>query len=184
MWVTQQPAAATSYFVSLEYQRRVPVNELFLEYCNAITTERATLLQIALAMYRADQNEYPATLDALVPEYLEKLPLDPFSAQPFQYRATGFERLLKCSGTAEANSIAPNTSLLWSIGPDNLHIREGYSQAANVAEESESPGPEDVPTRGQSDRASDSTFYVLEPADWEQGYAFTSAREFIFTLPK
>ncbi len=68
MWLTQQPAAATSYLVSMEYQLRVPVNELFLEYCHTVTAERATLLQIALAMYRADQKEYPPTLEALVPK--------------------------------------------------------------------------------------------------------------------
>lgn len=185
LWLTQQPAAVTSYLVSMEYQLRVPVNELFLEYCHTVTVERANLLQIALAMYRADYKEYPPTLEILVPKYLEKLPLDPFSMQPFQYRSTGYEKQLKCSGTAEANAIAPNTPLLWSIGPNNLHIREGYNtQAANDTAETESPGPEGAPTRDLAGYTSDSTFYVLEPADWDQRYTFTSSRDFVFTLPK
>jgi len=39
-----------------------------------------------LAAYRADHDEYPAKLSQLRPDYLRKLPLDPFSAKPYQYR--------------------------------------------------------------------------------------------------
>lgn len=43
----------------------------------------------ALERYRLKQGGYPATLDALVPEFLGKLPLDPIGSQPFHYRLKG-----------------------------------------------------------------------------------------------
>ena len=42
-------------------------------------------LAFLLAAYRADHDEYPAKLSQLRPDYLRKLPLDPFSAKPYHY---------------------------------------------------------------------------------------------------
>lgn len=180
-WLTQQPAAATSYLVRMEYQLRVPVNELFLEYCHTVTVERATFLQIALAMYRADHEEYPPTLEALVPKYLEKLPPDPFSMGYFEYRAQGLEKPLHCSPNASEN-VPPHTPFLWSVGPNNFQIQE-VAYRINNAAETEGAALQDKPTRDLSDSAFETT-YLLEPADWSQRYSGTFAREFVFPLPK
>ena len=53
-------------------------------------TARRRLLQVgcALAVHRAEQGEYPVSLDALAPGLLDPVPLDPFGDQPFQYRRT------------------------------------------------------------------------------------------------
>jgi hypothetical protein len=59
------------------------------------------LLALALQAYKAEHGSYPATLDALVPIYLKKLPDDPFAkAGPPVYQRKGA------------------TYLLYSIGPD------------------------------------------------------------------
>ncbi|MFZ5828591.1 MAG: hypothetical protein ACOY3P_00815, partial [Planctomycetota bacterium] len=43
-------------------------------------------LQVDLALYRAENGGFPATLDPLVPNYAEPMPLDPFTDRPFVYK--------------------------------------------------------------------------------------------------
>ncbi|MBI5093569.1 MAG: hypothetical protein HZB26_14140 [Candidatus Hydrogenedentes bacterium] len=50
---------------------------------------RTTELRLALALYRADHGEYPATLEALAPNYLERLPNLPGPARDFRYLREG-----------------------------------------------------------------------------------------------
>jgi len=48
---------------------------------------RAVELAVALATYRAERGDYPARLDALVPDYLPAVPRDPLArGEPFGYR--------------------------------------------------------------------------------------------------
>jgi len=49
---------------------------------------RFELLQIgiALAIYRAEKGEYPATLEELTPAFLKVIPLDPFVDKPLHYK--------------------------------------------------------------------------------------------------
>jgi hypothetical protein len=44
------------------------------------------MMGIGLRKYKTDEGEYPKTLDALVPDYLKSLPIDPFSNRPHVYR--------------------------------------------------------------------------------------------------
>lgn len=46
----------------------------------------------ALAAYRLERGELPESLEGLVPEYLDRIPMDPFSGNPLVYkrRAEGF----------------------------------------------------------------------------------------------
>jgi len=46
---------------------------------------RGAEVMAALELYRTQNGAYPATLDALAPEYLSRVPMDPFSEQPFIY---------------------------------------------------------------------------------------------------
>ncbi len=48
-----------------------------------------TILSVALRLYRVEHGSYPETLTALVPDYLEVLPTDPFSGQSFLYSRVG-----------------------------------------------------------------------------------------------
>lgn len=41
---------------------------------------------LALKIYRCEKGEYPETLDALTPDILDKLPCDPLTGKPFDYR--------------------------------------------------------------------------------------------------
>lgn len=69
-----------------------------------IATQRrdAALTAIALELYRRRHGEYPAQLDALVPNFLPTLPVDRFDGRPLRYRLT------------------KDGPLLYSIGADRI----------------------------------------------------------------
>jgi len=46
-------------------------------------------IAIALRLYRLKNGRYPETVSALVPEFIDKLPVDPFSGKDFIYRTEG-----------------------------------------------------------------------------------------------
>jgi hypothetical protein len=54
--------------------------------------------ELALRCYQAEQGRGPERLDQLVPKYLQRVPTDPFSAQPLVYRAQGTNWLLYSVG--------------------------------------------------------------------------------------
>ena len=45
-------------------------------------------VSMALCEYRADLKQYPDTLDKLLPEYIEHIPLDDFGRRELVYRKT------------------------------------------------------------------------------------------------
>jgi len=73
---------------------------------NALTRGQASFVltrtAAALAAWKADRaagdEPYPETLDALVPQYLPAVPLDPFTDQPFIYERRGAGYLLASVG--------------------------------------------------------------------------------------
>ncbi|HUU86100.1 MAG TPA: hypothetical protein VM243_21595 [Phycisphaerae bacterium] len=54
-----------------------------------VTSSNATIVTVALSAYRHDHGEYPASLDELVDEYLDRMPLDPYVDEPLHYRRDG-----------------------------------------------------------------------------------------------
>ena len=44
------------------------------------------IVAVAAARYHRDKGEYPASINALVPAYLDAVPIDPMDAQPMRYR--------------------------------------------------------------------------------------------------
>lgn len=59
---------------------------------------RLLRVDLALRLYRAEHGSFPAQLSALVPRYLDALPLDPFNGQPLIYRLQGASYLLYSVG--------------------------------------------------------------------------------------
>jgi hypothetical protein len=59
----------------------------------SIAELRAGQLKSALGCYQAKTDKLPATLNALVPEYLPAIPIDPFDAKPFRYRVSQGEEI-------------------------------------------------------------------------------------------
>jgi hypothetical protein len=131
-WLVARPAAATSYLTRCEYQFRSPVHKLFRAYCDMETCRRAALQQIALAMFRRDHGEYPGRLSELVPNYLDSLPMDPYSGEPFQFEPQGVDLPL------QNLNLDPMTPFLWSVGPGNARLR----QSENTVWEQNTSDPE------------------------------------------
>jgi len=61
-------------------------------HTHARAVARLNLLAAALAAYRANHGQWPERLDMLTSEYLDELPVDPFTDAPFRYerRENGF----------------------------------------------------------------------------------------------
>ena len=158
-WELAWPAAATSYLTSLEYNARVPINDLYRVHCDTEVHRRAALIQIALAMYRLDHGEYPPRLTDLAPKYLDPLPIDPYTRQPFQYASVGLDLPLRSSAYANFERIDANTPLFWSVGAGNSRLKQRNSTSWESDEEQP-----DVDMRAISETA-----YELqsdEPAWW------------------
>lgn len=73
--------------------------------------------QLALRAFKAEHKSYPATLNELMPKYLSRVPLDPFSNhQPLRYKNRGIEYSLYSVGYDGADD--KGKALPKSAGPD------------------------------------------------------------------
>jgi hypothetical protein len=61
---------------------------LVTRFANAQAYVALARVAIALERYRLAHGEYPETLDALVPQFIAKLPRDVINGQPLKYRRT------------------------------------------------------------------------------------------------
>ncbi len=68
----------------------------------SVAVLRLLAAELALRCYRSEHGQAPARLEDLVPAYLKRVPLDPFSNRPMIYRAQG------------------TNWLLYSVGPDGV----------------------------------------------------------------
>jgi len=90
---------------------------------NAATRARwnvdATRQAVAVGLYRLDEGKPPQDLQVLVPRYFKSgLPIDPYSGEPFRYRADN------------------GKAIVWSTGPDRIddggvrhggHLPDGHA---------------------------------------------------------
>jgi hypothetical protein len=91
------------------------------------TRRRAVRLLLALQGWKREHGELPKTLDQLVGPYLEHLPLDPYSREPFRFFREGLPIPLKHQYWSwlpyRLQTAEPGTPLIWSAGP-NVYVRE------------------------------------------------------------
>jgi hypothetical protein len=109
----------TTYLLRTELGQLDPFGWFLQRYIDAEVAHWGLKLQLALIAYRIDHSAYPESLDAIAPEYLPFVPIDPYSGRPFEYRHAGLDRELQ-NGTP---GIEPNTPLLWSVGLGNAWPR-------------------------------------------------------------
>jgi hypothetical protein len=118
------------------WPRPQPVSEAF-----SLCRVRGARLKLALALYRVHEGKPAATLDNLVPRYLEELPADPFSGQPFHYRGSTEERAERRRRAWEDDPAgmqipAGRAGIVWSAGaekgpgfdPRSVLGRQSYSR--------------------------------------------------------
>jgi hypothetical protein len=113
----------------------------------ALSRVRAARLQVALALYQAENGKPAARLEDLVPRYLDRPLVDPYSGQPFHYRVSAGERIENWSeepaGVWRPRDVPAGQGVLWSVGPDGKddggHRQGGASQAGPGAGEAHGP---------------------------------------------
>lgn len=98
IWQTEDEV--TSLINSSQARWRYPLTKLLMPtlqastqaVCRAQAMQSATRTAIAIERYRRIHGQSPNALDRLVPDFLDKLPLDPFDGLPLRYRAdaTGY----------------------------------------------------------------------------------------------
>ncbi|MBX3357744.1 MAG: hypothetical protein KF745_04880 [Phycisphaeraceae bacterium] len=95
--------------------RTISSNDIFLAEVAGVRA------MVAVEMYRARHGQLPLTLDALVPEILPSLPIDPFSGSPFGYRLVD----------DPASDRFGRGYLLYSVGLDGEDDQGTASKGAN-----------------------------------------------------
>ncbi|HTV48776.1 MAG TPA: hypothetical protein VMG59_10075 [Phycisphaerae bacterium] len=92
------------WFVSFQ-----PSYSPFLErYFESLAILPLTQTEFALAAWHADHGGYPAALAELVPQYLTRVPIDPFDGQPLRYEQTNGGYKLSSIGYTQTN---PNPNI-------------------------------------------------------------------------
>jgi hypothetical protein len=65
----------------------IAVNRFAESYLNALAEERSGIVALALERYRRKTGQWPKQLAEMVPSYLAKIPVDPFTGKPLLYRS-------------------------------------------------------------------------------------------------
>ena len=84
----------------------------------AIGMHRFSLIAISLELYKMDHGEYPRSLDELVPDYCESVPLDPFTEEPFHYTRKDKTYLLYSVGSNLCDDLGFGFDDIGSDGDD------------------------------------------------------------------
>ena len=69
-----------------EYNDRLTILKYFII---TISKRNIAIIGLALEIQRIRNGTYPESLDALVPEILDSIPVDPFTNDPYKYAKTG-----------------------------------------------------------------------------------------------
>jgi len=59
--------------------------DFYVPYQRAMATRDAAVIGLSCGLFRSARGRYPSKLDELAPEFLDKLPPDPFTGKPFRY---------------------------------------------------------------------------------------------------
>lgn len=89
----------------------------------SLTQRRARFLTVALRLYAAEKGKPAPTLQALVPDYLNAVPTDPFDGKPFRYRLSRGETVVLTASwwmnkPEHRQEVPAGAGIIWSVGPD------------------------------------------------------------------
>ncbi|HLH56244.1 MAG TPA: hypothetical protein VKY92_21835 [Verrucomicrobiae bacterium] len=79
-------------------QSRDILKQTQIRHNTTVAHERLIMIEMALRCYQSDHHNMPANLDQLVPQYLSRVPPDPFNEQPFRYKTTAGQWLVYSVG--------------------------------------------------------------------------------------
>jgi hypothetical protein len=95
---SQTPLYNPIWFVAAWFQTRATRKKAEAAHNKSKARLRLLTAELALRCYRFDRGRPPARLEELLPNYLTRVPSDPFSGQPLVYRAKGTNWLLYSVG--------------------------------------------------------------------------------------
>ena len=96
-----------------------------ISFARSEAREALLITRLAIQAYHAEQSRYPQTLAQLVPEYLSKGPLDPYSNQkPLIYKPVPLRYVRSTAGHPPREPIMVQSDkwmpfTLYSVGPDS-----------------------------------------------------------------
>jgi hypothetical protein len=82
---------------------------------------RCAVVAVAAERYRLDHHDWPATLDALVPDYLKAVPADPYDGKPLRYKRLA------------------DGAVVYSVGPDRTDDGGARNRANTLAQRTDYP---------------------------------------------
>jgi hypothetical protein len=90
-WTSEQTvqAAVPSSPITSAQAAASALDKVAITVRTAVMQRDGALVAIALELYRREHGGWPASLDALVPMYLPKVPMDEFSGKPMRYEVRG-----------------------------------------------------------------------------------------------
>jgi hypothetical protein len=80
------------------WQKWLGLKRAEVRYKKAVAHVRLLTGELAVRVYQSEQGRAPTELEQLVPKYLQRVPLDPFSGRPIVYRPQGTNWLLYSVG--------------------------------------------------------------------------------------
>ena len=90
------------------------------------TELRVLQIRAAIALYQRQHANLPETLDALCPQFLPKVPLDPFSDKPLRYRITEKGWVVWSVG----RDLTDTGGEIFVGKPPNMHLKDGIYMSA------------------------------------------------------
>lgn len=96
--------------------------QLLEVYQDLYTAEQLTLVALALYEYRLREGKLPDSLDALVPDYFDSLPVDPYGGAHFRYQPHDEHRFILYSigsgfeddgGTQRVSGRSTDDDIFW-----------------------------------------------------------------------
>jgi hypothetical protein len=103
-------------FILVDLLRR-PTERMSIEHHSAVARTRMTRLMLVLRAYEVENGEMPDTLDTLAPDFVDEVPVDPFTEEPFIYEPDG------------------DPPRLLSVGPDQKPDGEGKEKPDDIVVE-------------------------------------------------
>jgi hypothetical protein len=80
------------------WQHRRSIQQAERRHNRVIAHERLLAVELALRCYNSEQGHVPTVLEQLVPQYLQRVPEDPFSGRPVIYHPQGTNWLVYSVG--------------------------------------------------------------------------------------
>lgn len=99
-------------------------SDAYRSMADLVRRRRATVIFLALSAYRHERGEYPESLDALAPLYIDEVPRDPYTGGPFRYAIESGEVDLDSSTPIEVSPGDYSSYYSTNWWPDLVPVRK------------------------------------------------------------